>query len=139
MRPFWLEQALQTETCETCPALQGDMRTDVCIVGGGYTGLWTAIMLKQNPGLEVVLIEADICGAGASGRNGGCALSWSAKYFTLERLFGVEERCGWSRNPSAASTPSAPSANSTASTPITASMARSTPPPTVRRSARPTR
>jgi putative aminophosphonate oxidoreductase len=38
-----------------------------------------------------VLIEADICGAGASGRNGGCALSWSAKYFTLERLFGLQE------------------------------------------------
>ena len=90
MRPFWLEQALKTETSETCPALQGDIRADVCIVGGGYTGLWTAIMLKeQNPGLEVVLIEADICGAGASGRNGGCALSWSAKYFTLERLFGA--------------------------------------------------
>ena len=70
----------------------GDTRADVCIVGGGYTGLWTAIMLKeQNPELDVVLIEADICGAGASGRNGGCALSWSAKYFTLERLFGVEE------------------------------------------------
>lgn len=49
-------------------------------------------MLKeQNPELDVVLIEADICGAGASGRNGGCALSWSVKYFTLERLFGVEE------------------------------------------------
>jgi putative aminophosphonate oxidoreductase len=92
MRPFWLEQALKADTSETCPALLGDIRADVCIVGGGYTGLWTAIMLKeQNPGLEVVLIEADICGAGASGRNGGCALSWSAKYFTLERLFGVEE------------------------------------------------
>ena len=71
---------------------EGDTRADVCIVGGGYTGLWTAIMLKeQNPELDVLLIEADICGAGASGRNGGCALSWSAKYFTLERLFGVEE------------------------------------------------
>ncbi len=92
MRPFWLEQALQLDTSEPCPPLQGDVRTDVCIVGGGYTGLWTAIMLKQqNPELDVLLIEADICGAGASGRNGGCALSWSAKYFTLERLFGVEE------------------------------------------------
>ncbi len=92
MRPFWLEQALQADTSETCPPLQGEVRTDVCIVGGGYTGLWTAIMLKQqNPELDVLLIEADICGAGASGRNGGCALSWSAKYFTLERLFGVEE------------------------------------------------
>jgi putative aminophosphonate oxidoreductase len=92
MRPFWLEQALQTDTSEICAPLQGEVRTDVCIVGGGYTGLWTAIMLKQqNPEIDVLLIEADICGAGASGRNGGCALSWSAKYFTLERLFGVEE------------------------------------------------
>ena len=92
MRPFWLEQALALETSEPCDALAGESRAQVCIVGGGYTGLWTAIMLKeQNPELDVVLIEADICGAGASGRNGGCALSWSAKYFTLERLFGVEE------------------------------------------------
>ncbi|WP_404937325.1 FAD-dependent oxidoreductase [Pseudomonas sp. JDS08PS003] len=92
MRPFWLEQALQQETPDPCPPLQGDTTCEVAIVGGGYTGLWTAIMLKeQNPGLDVLLIEADICGAGASGRNGGCALSWSAKYFTLERLFGIEE------------------------------------------------
>ena len=49
-------------------------------------------MLKeQNPELDVAIVEADICGAGASGRNGGCALSWSAKYFTLERLFGTQE------------------------------------------------
>ena len=92
MRPFWLEQALALEDGEPCAALSGDIQAHVCIVGGGYTGLWTAIMLKeQNPELDVVLIEADICGAGASGRNGGCALSWSSKYFTLERLFGVEE------------------------------------------------
>lgn len=92
MRPFWLEQALALENEAPCEALAGETRAQVCIVGGGYTGLWTAIMLKeQSPELDVVLIEADICGAGASGRNGGCALSWSAKYFTLERLFGVEE------------------------------------------------
>lgn len=92
MRPFWLEQALALENEAPCDALAGETRAQVCIVGGGYTGLWTAIMLKeQSPELDVVLIEADICGAGASGRNGGCALSWSAKYFTLERLFGVEE------------------------------------------------
>lgn len=49
-------------------------------------------MLKEHdPGLDVVLVEADLCGAGASGRNGGCALSWSAKFFTLERLFGLTE------------------------------------------------
>ena len=54
MRPFWLEQALQADPSPTCPPLQGEVRTDVCIVGGGYTGLWTAIMLKQqNPELAV--------------------------------------------------------------------------------------
>lgn len=92
MRPFWLEQALKTQQDAPCPPLEQHIQADVCIVGGGYTGLWTAIMLKeQNPALEVVIVEADICGAGASGRNGGCALSWSAKFFTLERLFGLEE------------------------------------------------
>ncbi len=92
MRPYWLDQALRNQPATPCPPLQQDTRADVCIVGGGYTGLWTAIMIKeQNPELDVVIVEADICGAGASGRNGGCALSWSAKYFTLERLFGVEE------------------------------------------------
>ncbi|WJD72382.1 FAD-dependent oxidoreductase [Pseudomonas asiatica] len=92
MRPFWLQQALDSAQEAVCPPLQGDVRCDVCIVGGGYTGLWTALMLKEAvPALDIVLIEADICGAGASGRNGGCALSWSAKYFTLERLFGVAE------------------------------------------------
>ncbi|AIL62408.1 FAD-dependent oxidoreductase [Pseudomonas alkylphenolica] len=92
MRPFWLQQALDQEQSSACPALAADTHCDVCIVGGGYTGLWTALMLKEhNPALDVVLIEADICGAGASGRNGGCALSWSAKYFTLERLFGMQE------------------------------------------------
>lgn len=91
-RPFWLDQALRSEHAAPCPPLAGDTRADVCIVGGGYTGLWTAIMLKEHdPGLDVVLVEADLCGAGASGRNGGCALSWSAKFFTLERLFGLTE------------------------------------------------
>lgn len=91
-RPFWLDQALRSEHAAPCPPLAGDTRADLCIVGGGYTGLWTAIMLKEHdPGLDVVLVEADLCGAGASGRNGGCALSWSAKFFTLERLFGLTE------------------------------------------------
>ncbi len=92
MRPFWLQQALDQEEAAPCAPLAGDSRCDVCIVGGGYTGLWTALMLKeQQPTLDILLIEADTCGAGASGRNGGCALSWSAKYLTLERLFGVQE------------------------------------------------
>jgi glycine/D-amino acid oxidase-like deaminating enzyme len=54
------------------PALSQDLDADVCIVGGGFTGLWTAYYLKQaEPALRVVLLEARFCGYGASGRNGG--------------------------------------------------------------------
>jgi len=91
MRPFWIEQALFNDG-ELAPALQGETTADVCIVGGGFTGLWTAIQTKQqNPFLDVVIVENDLCGAGASGRNGGCLLTWSAKFLTLRRLFGEAE------------------------------------------------
>jgi putative aminophosphonate oxidoreductase len=61
-------------------------------VGGGYTGLWTALQLKQKqPDLNIVLIDKGLCGSGASGRNGGCMLSWSTKYLSLRRLFGEPE------------------------------------------------
>ena len=91
MRPFWIEQALFNDG-DLAPTLQGEHQADVCIVGGGFTGLWTAIQAKsQNPALDIVIIESDLCGAGASGRNGGCLLTWSAKFFTLRRLFGEAE------------------------------------------------
>jgi glycine/D-amino acid oxidase-like deaminating enzyme len=52
--------------------LNGDTTADVAIIGAGYTGLWTAYYLKQaNPGLDVLVIEKDFAGYGASGRNGG--------------------------------------------------------------------
>lgn len=53
-----------------CPALMGEMRADVCIVGAGYTGLSAALHLAQK-GLKVVVLEAHRVGFGASGRNGG--------------------------------------------------------------------
>ncbi|CAN1573670.1 DadA Glycine/D-amino acid oxidases (deaminating) [Paracoccaceae bacterium] len=54
------------------PALAGDTDADVAIIGAGYTGLWTAYYLKQaNPSLNVLVIEKDFAGFGASGRNGG--------------------------------------------------------------------
>lgn len=91
MRPFWLDQALSNEAHTEVP-LVGETTADVCIVGGGFTGLWTAIQVKRSrPDLDVVIVEADLCGAGASGRNGGCVLSWSTKFFTLQRLFGEQE------------------------------------------------
>ena len=56
------------------PRLSQTVSTDLCVVGGGYTGLWTALIAKErDPGRDVVLIEAGVCGDQASGRNGGFA------------------------------------------------------------------
>ena len=56
------------------PALGGDLTVDVAIVGGGYTGLWTALQAKRrDPGARVVVLEARTNGWAASGRNGGFA------------------------------------------------------------------
>ena len=52
--------------------LPGDRDADVCIVGAGYTGLWTAYYLSQlDPALRITVLEARFAGFGASGRNGG--------------------------------------------------------------------
>jgi glycine/D-amino acid oxidase-like deaminating enzyme len=57
-------------------ALAGSRQADVCIVGAGYTGLWTAYYLRRlAPELEVVLLEAEAAGFGASGRNGGAVIA----------------------------------------------------------------
>jgi putative aminophosphonate oxidoreductase len=90
VRSIWLEEALRGET--EAPRLEGEERAGVCIVGGGYTGLWTALRLKEvDPALDVVLVEADVCGGGPSGRNGGFVLSWWAKFGTLRKLCGTQE------------------------------------------------
>ena len=68
-RPFWLD-ALPAR--EDRPRVEADLECDLCIVGGGYTGLWAAIQAKsEDPGREVVVLEAATVGFGASGRNGG--------------------------------------------------------------------
>jgi glycine/D-amino acid oxidase-like deaminating enzyme len=57
------------------PGLEADREADVCVVGGGYTGLWTAYELRRaDPLLEVVVLEREVAGFGASGRNGGWVL-----------------------------------------------------------------
>jgi glycine/D-amino acid oxidase-like deaminating enzyme len=67
---FWLEDA--GDPLIPRPALQRSEEVDVAILGGGYTGLWTAYyLLHHNPGLRVAIVEREICGYGASGRNGG--------------------------------------------------------------------
>jgi glycine/D-amino acid oxidase-like deaminating enzyme len=57
------------------PALDGDREADVCVVGAGYTGLWTAYeLLRADPSLAIVVLEREVAGFGASGRNGGWVL-----------------------------------------------------------------
>ena len=72
---YWLDaDPLEPEPHAT---LIGETTTDLCIVGAGYTGLWTALLAKEkNPERNVVIIEQLETGAGASGRNGGfCSYS----------------------------------------------------------------
>lgn len=79
-RSWWLDEALRADPGEPCPALAGDVTADVCVVGGGFAGLWAAYELhEREPELGVVLVEADIVGAGGSGANGGFfSPSWTA-------------------------------------------------------------
>ncbi|MFJ4798410.1 NAD(P)/FAD-dependent oxidoreductase [Kitasatospora purpeofusca] len=94
--PFWLEDPGRP-TAQ--PALVGDAHCDLLVVGGGYSGLWTALVAKErDPFLDVVLVEGQEVGWAASGRNGGfCAASlthgfgnglqrWPAELGRLERL-----------------------------------------------------
>ncbi|MFF2044788.1 NAD(P)/FAD-dependent oxidoreductase [Kitasatospora sp. NPDC058170] len=94
--PFWLEDPGRPAAL---PALVGDAKCDLLVVGGGYSGLWTALIAKErDPSLDVVLVEGNEVGWAASGRNGGfCAASlthgfgnglqrWPAELGQLERL-----------------------------------------------------
>lgn len=70
------------------PPLGGDTTADVAIIGGGYTGLWTAYYLKeQAPGLDILVIEKDFAGYGASGRNGGWCMgtfAWNHERYAAD-------------------------------------------------------
>jgi glycine/D-amino acid oxidase-like deaminating enzyme len=72
VRPFWLAEL---PAREPSPPLRGAAEADLCIVGGGFTGLWAALHAKaDDPERDVVLLEAETIGFGASGRNGGFAI-----------------------------------------------------------------
>jgi glycine/D-amino acid oxidase-like deaminating enzyme len=94
--PYWLDSP---DRPAPRPALDAHLTADLCVVGGGYSGLWTAILAKErDPGRNVVLLEGNRIGWAASGRNGGfCAASvthghanglarWPGEMDTLERL-----------------------------------------------------
>lgn len=87
---WWFADAMRAEGgAAPSPSLSDEMTADVAIVGGGFTGLWTALALRERaPQLSVALIEASLCGSGASGKNGGKVHGyWSA-------LAGMEVNIG---------------------------------------------
>jgi glycine/D-amino acid oxidase-like deaminating enzyme len=66
---FWLDRAQRPDPTA---ALVADTTADLVVVGGGYTGMWTALLAKEaDPGLDVLVLEGDRIAEGASGRNGG--------------------------------------------------------------------
>ena len=74
------------------PALTEDLDVDVCIVGAGFTGLWTAHALVQaDPSLRIAVLEREVAGFGASGRNGGwCSALFATSDAALARQHGTE-------------------------------------------------
>ena len=85
-RGWWLQEA---EPTTGLPPLEGELSADLVVVGGGYTGMWTAWFVSElEPEARVVLLEAKRCGAGPSGRNGGFV---NAMWFSLP---AVRERFG---------------------------------------------
>ncbi|MFL6137982.1 MAG: NAD(P)/FAD-dependent oxidoreductase [Frankiaceae bacterium] len=86
---LWLDTA--GEDLVPRPSLDRDLTADVVIVGGGYTGLWTAYYLARAlPRLRIVVLEAEIAGFGASGRNGGwCSALLAA---SRERIAAMSSR-----------------------------------------------
>jgi glycine/D-amino acid oxidase-like deaminating enzyme len=87
-RSFWLEADPYTAGLP----LAGEVSTDIAIIGGGFTGLWTAyFLLRAQPALKVAVIEREVVGYGASGRNGGFAMTLlSRSLHDLVQQFGAE-------------------------------------------------
>jgi glycine/D-amino acid oxidase-like deaminating enzyme len=83
---YWLEEAGERSPL---PQADGELTCDVLVVGGGYTGMWTAWQISQlEPEASVVLIEADLCGHGPSGRNGGFVNAMWFSAHSLRERFG---------------------------------------------------
>lgn len=91
MQPFFLQQAFKQ--IESKPVrLERDDKVDICVVGGGFSGLWTAYYLKKtDPSLDIAILERSLCGSGASGRNGGMVGDWRIRSAALLNSFGPQE------------------------------------------------
>ena len=92
-RSWWLREALAAEPPElraaAPPPAGRPAPADVVVLGGGYTGLWTAWHLTElAPGIRLRVFERDICGGGASGRNGGFVTGWWDELPALVERYG---------------------------------------------------
>ena len=88
----WFIEALQKEKELKVNQLDLNLNTDICIIGGGFTGLWTAIKIKEKkPESNIIIIEKDLCGSGASGRNGGCMIPQSTKFQGIKKIVGLND------------------------------------------------
>ena len=88
----WFREALEVENKLVINQLNSRETADICIVGGGYTGLWTALKIKEkNPSTNIIVIEKDLCGSGASGRNGGCMIPLSSKFPAMKKIVGTKD------------------------------------------------
>jgi glycine/D-amino acid oxidase-like deaminating enzyme len=90
---YWIAEA---GSPEVLPPLAGESDADVVIVGGGYTGLWTAWhVLEAAPGARVVVLEGGRCGHGPSGRNGGFVTGLDLSLATLRSDYGAGPAQAW--------------------------------------------
>jgi glycine/D-amino acid oxidase-like deaminating enzyme len=82
-RSLWLDRLAEAgDPLVPRPGLPGPVAVDVAVVGAGYTGLWTAYYLRRaDPGVRVAVLEREIAGFGASGRNGG----WCSAFLPMDR------------------------------------------------------
>jgi glycine/D-amino acid oxidase-like deaminating enzyme len=85
---YWLETCGDDLTPR--PRLNGTVDADIAILGAGFSGLWTAwYLLDRNPDLKIVILEREIAGFGASGRNGGwCTSGFPTSLGRIEQKYG---------------------------------------------------
>lgn len=90
LKPSYWQTSVPNPT--PCASLNGAHHADVAIIGGGFVGLWTALTIRAyEPDCRVAIVEQHLCGSGASGRNGGFAMSWWPKIGTIRAQCGDDE------------------------------------------------